>query len=95
MVLLHKLLQKLRSEGRKVLIFSQFKIMLDLIEAYLKISKLPVERVDGSVRGPARQAAIDRFQRGEQDAFCFLLSTKAGGQGITLTAADTAIIYDR
>lgn len=37
---------------------------------------------------------MDRFQAGGDDTFAFLLSTKAGGQGITLTAADTIIIYD-
>jgi len=37
---------------------------------------------------------MDRFQSGEGDSFAFLLSTKAGGQGITLTAADTVILYD-
>ena len=41
-----------------------------------------------------RQAAIDRFNRPDSDTFAFLLSTKAGGQGINLTAADTVIIYD-
>lgn len=79
----------------QVLIFSQFKIMLDIIEDFLRLEAYPYERVDGSVTGTARQAAIDRFQGGQADSFVFLLSTKAGGQGITLTAADTAIIYDR
>lgn len=45
--------------------------------------------------GPDRQTAMDRFQTGGDDvAFAFLLSTKAGGQGITLTAADTIVLYD-
>jgi SNF2 family DNA or RNA helicase len=44
--------------------------------------------------GHERQAAMDRFQAPDSDAFAFLLSTKAGGQGITLTAADTIILYD-
>lgn len=55
----------------------------------------PFERIDGNVTGRLRQSAIDRFTNGSiDDSFVFLLSTRAGGQGITLTAADTAIIYD-
>ncbi|KAL4423047.1 hypothetical protein ABPG77_002081 [Micractinium sp. CCAP 211/92] len=94
MVLLHKLLPKLKSEGRKVLIFSQFKIMLDVLEDYLRLAGHATERIDGSTAARDRQAAIDRFSREGSDGFVFLLSTRAGGQGITLTAADTCIIYD-
>lgn len=55
-----------------------------------------MERLDGSVTGADRQAAIDRFTVAEttDDAFVFLLSTRAGGVGINLTAADTCIIFD-
>jgi superfamily II DNA or RNA helicase len=94
MLLLHKLLPKLRSEGHKVLIFSQFKIMLDVLEDYMKAANFPVERIDGSTSSRDRQAAIDRYSKEGSDGFVFLLSTRAGGQGITLTAADTCIIYD-
>ena len=94
MQLLHKLLPKLREEKRKVLIFSQFKMMLDVLEDYAHIMEYPVERIDGSTASKERQAAIDRFSSDEKDGFIFLLSTKAGGQGITLTAADTCILYD-
>jgi SNF2 family DNA or RNA helicase len=51
------------------------------------------ERVDGSVKGDARQRAIDSFQTDER-CFAFLLTTRAGGQGINLTAADTVILFD-
>lgn len=51
LMLLGKLLTKLRSEGRKVLIFSQFKIMLDVIEEYLDLMDLPMERIDGGTGG--------------------------------------------
>jgi len=95
MVLLHKLLPKLRAEGRKVLIFSQMTRMLDLIEDYCHVSRFPFERLDGSVAGGKRQACIDRFQNGgSADAFLFLLSTRAGGVGINLTAADTVVLFD-
>lgn len=94
MQLIHKLLPKLRAEKRKVLIFSQFKIMLNVMEDYCNLMDYPVERIDGSTASRDRQASIDRFSSTDKDGFVFLLSTKAGGQGITLTAADTCILYD-
>ena len=99
LMFLDKLLPKLESEGHRVLIFSQFKIMLDVIEDYLIAKNCKYERIDGSITGLKRQAAIDRFQAvGVTDKTklpqVMLLSTKAGGVGITLTAADTCIIFD-
>mmetsp|Transcript_4601 Transcript_4601/g.10378 ORF Transcript_4601/g.10378 Transcript_4601/m.10378 type:complete len:2557 (+) Transcript_4601:190-7860(+) len=93
MVLLDKLLPKLLVEGHKVLIFSQFVKMLDLISDYCEFRDFRYERLDGRVRGNERQKAIDRFET-EEDSFVFLLSTRAGGVGINLTAADVCIIYD-
>jgi len=94
MVLIDKLLPKLKSGGHKVLIFSQMIRVLDLLEDYLLCKKYLYERIDGRVRGNARQAAIDRFCRLDSDRFVFLLCTRAGGLGINLTAADTVIIFD-
>lgn len=54
LTLLGKLLPKLRREGRKVLIFSQFKIMLDVVEEYLDLLELPIERIDGDTKGARR-----------------------------------------
>lgn len=93
MVLLDKLLPKLRQEGHKVLIFSQMVKMLDLISEYCEFRDFPFERLDGRIRGSERQKAIDRFER-EPDSFIFLLSTRAGGVGINLTAADICILHD-
>ena len=93
MVLVSKLLPKLKSQGKKVLIFSQFTIVLDILEDYLSMNAFEFERLDGSTSQADRQAGIDRFNRPGQ-GFVYLLSTRAGGMGITLTAADTAIIYD-
>ena len=93
MVLLDKLLPKLRQEGHKILIFSQMVKMLDLISDYCDFRDFRYERLDGRVRGTERQKAIDRFER-EDDSFLFLLSTRAGGVGINLTAADICIIFD-
>ena len=93
MVLLDKLLPKLRQEGHKILVFSQMVKMLDLISEYCEFRDFRYERLDGRVRGTERQKAIDRFER-EKDSFLFLLSTRAGGVGINLTAADICIIFD-
>ena len=94
MVLLHKLLGKLKAEGHRVLIFSQFTTMLDLLERYLRLAGHSYTRIDGSVRGNAREEAIRTFNDENSNMFCFLLSTRAGGVGITLTTADTVIIFD-
>jgi len=88
MVLLDKLLPKLRQEGHKVLIFSQMVKMLDLISEYCEFREFQYERLDGRIRGTDRQKAIDRFER-DKNSFIFLLSTRAGGVGINLTAAGT------
>lgn len=93
MTLLDKLLPKLFKDKHRVLIFSQFRIMLDIIEDYLHNACYSYERIDGSVTGRKRQAAIDRFTV-NPDVFVMLLSTRAGGVGINLTAADTVIIFD-
>jgi len=96
LVLLDKLLPKLREGGHRVLIFSQFKIMLNIIEDYMSLREFKYERIDGSITGKKRQMAIDRFQSKsfENAPFVMLLSTRAGGVGINLTAADTCIIFD-
>ena len=93
MILIDKLLPKLQNDGHKVLIFSQMVKVLDIIEDYLIRKDLTFERIDGSVPENEREAAIERFGN-NQDAFIFLLCTKAGGVGINLTAADTVIIFD-
>ena len=94
MVLLDKLLSKLKADGHRVLIFSQMTRMLDILQDYLNYRGYPFERLDGSVRGDLRQAAIDRFNEPGSDRFVFLLCTKAGGVGINLMSADRVIIYD-
>jgi chromodomain-helicase-DNA-binding protein 7 len=92
LVLLDKLLPRLKENGHRILIFSQFKIMLDVLEDYLHAKQLKFERIDGSITGHRRQAAIDRFQDpGLKDPpFVMLLSTRAGGVGINLTSAGTS-----
>ncbi|KAH8741990.1 chromo domain helicase DNA binding protein [Cryptosporidium ryanae] len=94
MVLMGKLLPKLKAEGHRVLIFSQFIQTLTLLEELIEHHGWGYERLDGSIRGTDRTAAIARFNAEDSDKFVFLLSTRAGGLGINLTSADTVIIFD-
>jgi len=91
--IMDRLLRKLKEKGHKVLIFSQMTKMLNILEAYIKLRGFRFCRIDGSTPQPDRQKEMDEFN-GDQNIFCFLLSTRAGGLGINLTAADTVIIYD-
>ena len=96
MLLLDKLLPDLFRKGHKVLIFSQFKTQLDLIEQYaVDLRGWEICRIDGSVPQVERQAQIHAFNKtGKNGVNLFLLSTRAGGQGINLAAADTVILFD-
>lgn len=93
-LLLSKLLPKLKREGHKVLVFSQFLKQLDLMQRYCESQSFGCERLDGAIQGHERQMSIDRFSRSTSKCFVFLLSTRAGGVGINLIAADTVIILD-
>jgi len=93
-VLLSKLLPKLYSGGHKVLIFSQMVRVLDLLQELLQLNHYRYERLDGSTSASKRNSAVDRFKRASLKRFVMLLSTRAGGLGLNLTAADTVIIYD-
>ena len=84
------LLQELVAEGRRVLVFSQFVGMLELIEADLTRTGIPYLSLTGQTKN--RDKVLGSFARG--DAPVFLLSLKAGGVGLTLTEADTVILYD-
>lgn len=72
---------------------SQMTKMLDLLDSYLSQSGHNACRIDGSMSYQARQESIESFNN-EPNSWVFLLSTRAGGLGINLTAADTVIIYD-
>jgi superfamily II DNA or RNA helicase len=84
------LLGILLDEGRRVLIFSQFTSMLALIEAALSKAGIPYVLLTGETRD--REAPVRLFQSGEVPVF--LISLKAGGVGLNLTAADTVVHYD-
>uniref|UniRef100_A0A4W3K6Y3 Chromodomain helicase DNA binding protein 1-like n=1 Tax=Callorhinchus milii TaxID=7868 RepID=A0A4W3K6Y3_CALMI len=90
--LLDKLLGFLKSRNHRVLLFSQMTRMLDVLQDYMEYRGYSYERLDGSIRGEERFLAIKNFS--QQDVFVFLLSTRAGGVGMNLTAADTVIFVD-
>lgn len=90
---LDDVLPKMKKEGHRVLIFSQFTMMLDILERYLDIRDHGYLRLDGQTTVTDRQDMIDQYMI-DPELFVFLLSTKAGGMGINLTAADTVIIHD-
>ena len=92
--LLEVLLPKLQDRDHRVLIFSQFLDMLDMVEDFLDGLSLRYQRLDGSVSSMVKQKRIDEFNAPESPLFAFLLSTRAGGVGINLATADTVIILD-
>jgi ATP-dependent DNA helicase len=94
MLVLERLLPALFKDNHKVLIFSQFTTMLDIIEDWAsQIHRWECCRIDGGVSQEDRKEQIQLFNTDKKYKL-FLLSTRAGGLGINLTAADTVIIYD-
>jgi SWI/SNF-related matrix-associated actin-dependent regulator of chromatin subfamily A containing DEAD/H box 1 len=85
---LEDLLPKLKEAGSRPLIFSQWTAVLDVIEWLMDEMRLPYVRLDGSTAVDERLATVDKFNSTEA-VFAFLLSTRAGGQGLNLTGADT------
>lgn len=87
-----ELVEGLVAEGRRVLVFSQFTAMLALVEAALEKRKIAFETLTGQTPAKQRSVRVARFQEGQTPLF--LISLKAGGTGLNLTAADTVIHYD-
>ncbi|RLV87107.1 putative ATP-dependent helicase IRC5 [Meyerozyma sp. JA9] len=77
----------------KLLIFSQFTKMLDLLHDWLDFKNIRFCRLDGSTSHEDRETQIDQFNT-DKSKKVFLLSTRAGGLGINLTAADTVVLFD-
>ncbi|XP_054809156.1 protein CHROMATIN REMODELING 19 [Prosopis cineraria] len=87
------LLPSLQKGGHRVLIFSQWTSMLDILEWTLDVIGLTYRRLDGSTQVTERQTIVDTFNN-DTSIFACLLSTRAGGQGLNLTGADTVVIHD-
>ncbi|WP_394138616.1 DEAD/DEAH box helicase [Cytobacillus oceanisediminis] len=89
---LKRIIEESRLSGRRVLIFSQFTKMLNLIGRELALEGLPFFYLDGQTPSEERVEVCRRYNEGERDFF--LISLKAGGTGLNLTGADTVILYD-
>ncbi|VFV27285.1 lymphoid-specific helicase isoform [Lynx pardinus] len=92
-LILDRMLPELKSRGHKVLLFSQMTRMLDILMDYCHFRNFNFSRLDGSMSYSEREKNMHSFNT-DPEVFIFLVSTRAGGLGINLTAADTVIIYD-
>jgi SWI/SNF-related matrix-associated actin-dependent regulator of chromatin subfamily A member 5 len=93
-VMLDKLLLKLKAKHHRVVLFSQFTKTLDILCDYLDFRHHKYCRLDGSTNRIMREVLINMFNKPESEFFIFCLSTRAGGEGINLTSADTVILFD-
>ncbi|XP_008072770.1 lymphoid-specific helicase isoform X3 [Carlito syrichta] len=92
-LILDRMLPELKKRGHKVLLFSQMTRMLDILMDFCHLRNFNFSRLDGSMSYSEREKNMHNFNT-DPDVFIFLVSTRAGGLGINLTAADTVIIYD-
>ncbi|KFV11511.1 SWI/SNF-related matrix-associated actin-dependent regulator of chromatin subfamily A containing DEAD/H box 1, partial [Tauraco erythrolophus] len=90
---LERILSDLKEKGDRVVLFSQFTMMLDILEVFLKHWQHKYIRLDGKTQISDRIHLIDEFNT-DMGIFVFLLSTKAGGLGINLTSANVVILHD-
>ncbi|EEQ92014.1 hypothetical protein RJZ56_003565 [Blastomyces dermatitidis] len=94
MQIVKSLLELWRDTGHKTLLFAQHRIMLDILERFIKsLSGFKYQRMDGNTPIKLRQSMVDEFNN-NPDIHVFLLTTKVGGLGVNLTGADRVIIYD-
>ncbi|KAI9632463.1 putative Swi2/Snf2-related ATPase, component of the SWR1 complex [Dioszegia hungarica] len=91
---MREIIEKAMKEGKRILLFSQFVMILDILQVALDHLDIRYTRLDGSTKTDERQALVDEFTD-DSDITVFLLSTKAGGVGINLTAASVVVIYDQ
>lgn len=88
-----RLLQSYKANGDRVLVFSQFTLVLDILDSVLETARIQFMRFDGSTKVNERQTLIDQF-RDDPSITAFLLSTGAGGTGVNLMYANKVIIFD-
>nr|XP_057928106.1 DNA excision repair protein ERCC-6-like [Doryrhamphus excisus] len=94
LVFLFALLERLREEGHRTLVFAHYRMVLDIMERILRNRGVKALRLDGSITQVAeRERLITLFQR-DHSYSVFLLTTQVGGVGITLTGADRVVIFD-
>ncbi|BEJ12769.1 hypothetical protein CspHIS471_0212290 [Cutaneotrichosporon sp. HIS471] len=88
------LIDRCKADGTRMLLFSQFTMLLDILQVALDHIGAKWTRLDGATRTDERQGLVDEFNE-DPDITVFLLSTKAGGVGINLTAASVVVIFDQ
>ncbi|GFH13582.1 uncharacterized protein HaLaN_09500 [Haematococcus lacustris] len=94
MQVLDRMLQKLKQKGHRVVLFSQFSRMLDILEDYIHLRGWKYKRLDGSTNRIQRMIDIQQFNKPNSDVFMYILCTRAGGLGVNLQTADTCILFD-
>ena len=92
--MLDRLLPKLQAAGHRVVIFSQFTMVLDILDDYLRFRGYRFCRLDGSTNRVQRTVDINTFNAPGSPLFAFLMSTRAGGLGVNLQTADTCVLFD-
>jgi len=94
MLVLDKLCKRLKARGSKILLFSVFLGVLDLMEAFCELRKYKYLRLDGSTHPKRRRIDIARFSAPDSDHLIYLISNRAGGLGLNLQVADTVVHFD-
>lgn len=92
--LLDRILPKLRATNHRVLLFCQMTSLMTIMEDYFAFRNFLYLRLDGTTKSEDRAALLKKFNEEGSPVFIFLLSTRAGGLGLNLQAADTVIIFD-
>ncbi|KAL7054112.1 hypothetical protein AAHC03_026546 [Spirometra sp. Aus1] len=92
--LIDRILPKLKATGHRVLIFCQMTSLMTIMQDYFDYRGFRYLRLDGTTRSDDRGELLVKFNDAKKDYFIFLLSTRAGGLGLNLQAADTVIIFD-
>ncbi|XP_045734246.1 DNA excision repair protein ERCC-6 isoform X1 [Mirounga angustirostris] len=93
MIVVESLLKIWQRQGQRVLLFSQSRQMLDILEVFLRAQKYSYLKMDGTTAIASRQPLITRYNE-DTSVFVFLLTTRVGGIGVNLTGANRVIIYD-
>jgi len=93
MIVIHSLLKIWKKQGHRVLLFTQSRQMLKILEMYSKSQGYKYLKLDGTTGVGSRQPLIQKFNS-SQDIFLFILTTKVGGLGVNLTGANRVVIFD-
>ena len=92
--LLDRILPKFQATGHRVLMFFQMTNIMNIMEDFMRLKGYQYLRLDGSTKSDERADLLKQFNEENSPYFCFLLSTRAGGLGLNLQAADTVVIFD-